>query len=343
MNAAYPSGRPSFSHTALEYYMKCGEFYRKWYLDRTVPRPVGRGIDLMVGAVVHTVLENYYKQAQKSSALAHLERYWRAYFEQFKLTAVYALIREWFTDHENLKLRATKDYIGEDAIRSKDGKVARSPQMTSAWGAASAALNLDQRKRIIDVAVGKQDSDYADTSVVEVFCGTFTCLRDYEHPSAIVQIDAIETNLANVRYPRTGKAVTGKIDLICRTAENDLMIVDHKTSQHAHQEAYKVGYSEQLLLYGWAYFQMHGKVPEYIGINFIRKNWFVASPFDMELAQECVQRRETAIQGILRGVFIARNPTDFGSPCYGEYSKYKCPYLAVCHPKFYSHVRDESR
>lgn len=348
----FPSGRASWSHSAMETYTKCPHLYYLYYLAKDVPRPQMGRFDKQVGVVTHLVLEDYYARAvtdgkqegthpaELGPVRPYLDRYWNNYFQSIGVPKIAGLIREWLTDQDLLYARADKDYIGNDAIRNAKGEAPKVPAMTTAWKDAAKALGLPERKTAIDGTVAKLDSGYLGISIIDVFQESFKILENYAHPSDIGEIEVLEKQLSGVRYPTTGKALTGKIDLIGRTADGFRVIVDHKSAARTHRDPVKVSFSEQLLLYGWADYQMTGRIPEYIAINFLRSNTLVAGFFDMAEAEDALARREQIIMAILRGVFPRRGPVEFGSPCYNENTKNRCAYLQKCYPKFAEHVQE---
>lgn len=200
-------------------------------------------------------------------------------------------------------------------------------------------------------------------SIFDIYTLSWQILRGYVDPVAGTTIYGVEYKLTDYDsdfhrmvnpvtlipahtkqlYPALGNQsptmevgatyLTGFIDLVVIDGQNRVYIIDHKTSKGGAPSTYKVASWEQLLIYGWAWNQLHGRYPDFIGINQLRDKVLVCAPFDPELAEAAVRRKLAAIKGIDAEIFIQAGPTDFGTPCL-QFNGEPCGYLAHCHPKF---------
>lgn len=144
-----------------------------------------------------------------------------------------------------------------------------------------------------------------------------------------------------VRDPKTGEIeysddttmFNGYIDLVCRTRDGKLAIIDHKTSKGEPPTMAKVARHQQLLLYGWAIWRLTGEVPDLIGINHLRTNKLVLAKFNLDLALEVLKAKLQTIRGIDNKVHIKQDPYGYGSMCITQSSKGEkyCPYFHLCH------------
>ena len=176
-----PSGKPSFSYSAIEKYLKCGHLYFLHYLDKMTPRPEGSSDARMIGGVVHEVLETVYTKMD-APAPVYLERYWRSFFRRIEMPQLYGAVQEYNNDWNILLTKATADYTGDDAIRTGEGKVPKHPTMTRGWNDAIVEANMDKKKSLIDEAVGKAVPDYQGASVVDVMRESQKILENFEPP-----------------------------------------------------------------------------------------------------------------------------------------------------------------
>lgn len=334
----------SFSHSALETYNQCGEKYRLWYMSDT-PRPESRTVETIVGTCVHGILEIHYnnwKNNTKRPLADSVHEFWFDMLKKADLEGVHASLQMYHQRLQDVRRRASKDYAGSDAIRTKDGSVSKSPHLTSAWTDALKKSGLEALREGIDWAAGESDSQWTVASICDTYSDVVTMLASYRDPYDIHTIEAVEFKIEH-KYPQSGEPMVGFIDIVARSPRGHLIIIDHKTTSKPHRESYKVEHHDQLLLYGWAYSKLTGQTPGYLGINFIKNNSMVVGAFDMNLAERAIERREKRIAGINAGIFPIQSPTEFGSPCWREYSRMACPYLDMCHPEFSAHVKSEFR
>jgi RecB family exonuclease len=339
-----------FSYSKLEKYAQCSEFYRLYYLDKSVPRPDTSSIHTVVGNICHEVLEDYYGRIQAGvdaeSVEALLTRWWQNELARIGLLGSWPELTRYAQDLMQLHARASAHYTGLDAIRTSAGKVPEKPERTTIWQRAAAELQLDSRLAALNVAVRAvvTDGHWVKYSLPDVMAETHRILTGYRDPVAGCRIEQIEYALSEydeefkrirnaVIFPGTDAHLNGFIDLVVTDGYNRIYIIDHKTSKEAPSAA-KVSHWEQLLLYGWAWHRVTGQVPDVIAINHLRSKQLICAPFDLARAEEAVSRKMKQIDAVAKEVFIPQNPTDFGSACFNAYTKEPCGYLAHCHPTY---------
>lgn len=144
----------------------------------------------------------------------------------------------------------------------------------------------------------------------------------------------LDPSSKEIKYPDDNDLFNGYIDLVCRTPDGKLAVIDHKTSKGDAPSVTKVARHQQLLLYGWAIWRVTGTAPEYIGINHLRTNKLVLAPFSMEMALEALKSKLQTINGVNHNVFIKQDPYGYGSMCITDSAKGPryCPYFDMCHP-----------
>jgi hypothetical protein len=390
-----------FSHTRLDKYNECSEYYRLYYIDKSVPRPDTDRFSTTVGSICHDILETY------GNNIRNFQLQWQRQPQPHEVPSVQQLAAEhWHTllakDNlahllptlnmsaqvlANLKLRASASYQGPDAIR-KSGKfkgaeawkndIATAPEKTAAWTNAYAAAGIEQQEEYAN-NMAKQahaalpivplpDDDpaavkslipkvgiWAKFSLTKVYADVMSIINIFTDHVWGCRIDGVEFQISEyddefkrlrnaVYFPGTDVIYKGYIDLAVTDSYNRVYLIDYKSSKEAPTQS-KVAHWEQLLLYGWAWKQIHGQYPHMIAIWHLRTNQFIWAPFDPVKAEQAVARKMKAIKAIEQEVFIQQNPTDFSSNCVNKLTKEPCPYLEHCHPEFavaYALEREEA-
>jgi hypothetical protein len=332
VQAAPPAKKISYS--AIEKYLKCSELYRRWYLDKSVPRPLDISVAMEGGTYVHGALEEYYGVYERGMhPMNIMEFMWQIELAKYELDGLYEDLQGLRFDYSSLMGRAAADYKGPNPIRNGKNEVPKKPKQTKAWEKMAAALNLENREHRVNIKAAEKNPVWKELRLSDVFSESYYLLEKFKDNFIGHTIIAIEFEF-EVVLPGTDYIFRGKIDLITRDAFGRLGIYDHKTSKDA-PTAGKVQHWEQLLLYAWAYWIYTQEWPSLLGINHLRSGNLVTGNFDQSLVQPAVDRKIAATRGIDAGVFIPRAPGDFGAPCVNEYDEERvCCYFKVCHPKF---------
>lgn len=342
----------AFSFSRIEKYNSCSEYFRLYYVDKPVARPVTDTVATVMGTLVHETLEEFYgpNVDRAIDPVQILDLIWDNRLQQLGLSHVKPQLMSIAADVVRLNQRASADYVGPDAIRDEKGKPYKSPQRSNAWAQAVRELKLDQRRAAIDTLAAAKGKPWSAVSLSEVYAETFAVLEPYNDPfvSVGLTVRAQEVPLSSpaqkgeaymndpkiniVRLPN-GDLYTGYIDSICTDALGRTYIIDHKTSKEAPTQA-KVAHWEQLILYAWAHYQVWGFYPHYIGINSVRHGQLIIAPFNPALVEGTLRRFMSGIDGADKRAFVQQSPIAHGAQCYKEFTKTPCPYLGYCHPEF---------
>lgn len=342
-----------FSFSAIERYLKCSEFYRKW-MDKSIPRPVTDNINTVAGNVVHEVCELFYGPDldRQVPVLDLLDTTWSATLHNANIGDLHAMLNHVASDLLTLTERTKATYTGADRIW--DGsKPYSKPAQTSAWKAARQQLKLDQRQATIDTHAAHADPLWGKVSLSGAYALSYQYLSGFVDTLTPVGLSvcAIELPLSGGRKGSrkdTGERVNvvrlpsndifmGYIDLVAMDRSGYLYLLDHKTSKKAPSQA-DVAHWEQLLLYAWAHHYVWGRWPDFIGINHIQSGKLITAPLRTDLAEQAVRRFVAAIEAIDRGTFLVQSPTAFNSKCYDGYNRVPCEYMHLCHPTYYRQV-----
>ena len=76
--------------------------------------------------------------------------------------------------------------------------------------------------------------------------------------------------------------LTGKIDLICKDKNGDIVVIDHKSKGRFKNKVEKHDYARQLYLYAYAVFKKYGKFPKTLIFNMFRIPDWVVIPFNRD-------------------------------------------------------------
>lgn len=338
------------SFSRLEKYGKCSYLYWLHYW-KPIPRPVTDTVPTVAGTVAHAVLEVFYPidgNNRVVSTLDLLNQYWEDRLKEEGLESCFTELQYIALQMETLHARATEGYTGPDPILNKDGKFGKMYKKTNAWSDALRDSGIASLAASINETAGQKHKLWATVSLSEVFSETYVFLKNYRDTMAFLSIYMLEMPISRdddqqpvntVYWPGTAIEFTGFLDVIATDPQGRIYIIDHKTSKDKPDEN-KVAHWEQLLLYGWAMHQLWGRYPDYIGINSLRGNVLTVAAFDPSLIEGAMNRALGKMRGIHGELFYQSNPTDYGSPCYNDFSpENSCAYLSHCHPRFFQAVR----
>jgi len=331
----------SYSHSALEMYSACGEKYRLWYIADPDNRPSNESFHTLVGVHAHAILETYYRAIKAGTRIPladAAQSYWDTFLANVNIGFIGKMLDEYRTDYARLKFRASKEYTGPNAIRTASGEVPKNLAMTASWQQALGASGLPKRKVLLDKAAHKAGSIWQTVSFIDVFVDVSEIIENHTTSLAIHEVVDIEYEF-NVSVQ--GAEFRGFLDLIAKTPDGKLVIIDWKTNSRTHRDSYKIAHHPQLLLYGWIYESLTGQRPDQIAIGFLRSNDLVLAEYDADLAEETMARRHRFIDGINKDVFPMASPVQFNSPCHN--GKMVCPYLERCHPKYAAAVPEAGK
>jgi PD-(D/E)XK nuclease superfamily len=333
------SFKPYASYSRLSKYNSCGQAYKLHYIDK-IPSSLF-SLATLTGSIYHTAAEKYLEDYANSQALDFFEAAVHATLENYKIKLPANLLNELIElaiTKSEIYYKCTEAYVGKDAIRTKDGRVSSSPEMTSGFKSAYFKAEIQPKKENIDIASVALSDEFMSVSLSDAFCNAYFLVKQLELPSWFKKVCSIEFEFSNqpspgiinneIYWPGTDLLFNGKIDLVCLDQEDELIIIDHKTSSgEAPNESY-VKHHEQLNVYAWFYRELFNIAPNKMGINHVKSKKWITSEIDYALAEEIVLNLVKAHHSIKEEKFSKRNPTNFNSPC--TY----CNFLPLCYPNF---------
>lgn len=347
-----PEHKNFYSISRLKTYSECSKFYENRYINKIKVQDVSSST--LLGTLVHGAIEEYYLSADRNGKPDSLNRCFSrssskillemGLLEEEELNYISSSLNAYSLNIKTLYKKASKLYQGSDAIRTREGKEAKSPQATSAWKAEAKLLGLESSKRTIDTFFkGKLPTEI---SLAEVYAEALHLVTNYRHPRLITKVEAVEfpishkdlendtlVNPVNMPDEFGGEEdffFNGYVDLIGETESGEKVIVDHKTSKKAYTEE-DLKYNPQLIAYAWAYSVLTGDKVSYIGINNIRDREFVYTELpDDDQCQEILNSLFSNHKDISSCSFKKKAPEPY-SPCLNMFGK-PCPYLPCCWP-----------
>lgn len=328
---------PYLSVSRLDAYQKCGEYYRLRYVEKVRTTEVTKST--LKGSLVHNAIEAYYNDPNWIGA--DLEgKYRQAIHETLlnqKLILPYedhivGALNEYSAALMQLYSKASGDYNGPDAIRTKDGKVPSNPTLTSQWKKLENQMNISDRKEPLDNLFAERGG--LSFSICEAVVEARALCVKYRHPSEVSEVRHIEYPLSEVDsgclinpvslepFGCSAIYLHGYIDLI-GVCEEGLAVIDFKTSVKAPSPD-EVTNHVQLLSYSWALEQLNpGTKVAKIGICHIKSGqliWVNVPTYRDRILQEYFQLHK----GISQGSFQKRR-----TECNNWYGQ-QCPYYNLC-------------
>lgn len=126
-------------------------------------------------------------------------------------------------------------------------------------------------------------------------------------------------------YISVEHSVRGIIDAVELSADGDVTIIDYKTTGEGEVNDYKI----QLATYAQLYTEFHGKMPEKVGVHFLKDGVFKAIPVDPSLLAFAKSEFEQ-IHIKTASDNIEDYPQVIGSHC--KWSGGKCDFYELCFP-----------
>lgn len=344
----------SYSVSRLKTYQQCSySYYHRYVLKTPV---VSLSDSTITGSLVHNALEYLYKieddevfyliEAFHKTAINSLVDIIKVKEEE--AVSLYGLLLDYAERQSSLYKRASTEYVGVDAIRKADGKVADNPSMTSSWKKAEKELGLIETRISLDSYVRERNKDLENCSICFAFSEALLICDNYRSPSALKEILAIEFPISHfvsgthqlvnpVPIPIETKDtiyLNGYIDMIALVSyegKEYKAIIDHKTSKSDYT-AEDIEYNRQLVTYAYAYEYLTGEKIEVIGINNMRTNSLVLAKINTQSSIEAIHNLFSPHSMIEQQMFVKHIPEDKYSPCFNSFGK-PCTYLKYCYPK----------
>lgn len=330
---------PYYSISRLDAFNKCGRYYELKYIER-IPSD-GLNKSNLLGSILHKALELFYSDNSWQGGTL-IDRFPEAVASaltkarligEFELDLIESL-KDYTKLTEGLYLRASEQYIGSDAIRTKDGKVPSNPQMTGQWKKLEGQLGISTRKEAID-NLFQERPPHVNFSVCEVLSEARNLCSQYKHNPLLSQVNGVEVPISEVidneivnpvpldSLGVNGYFLHGYIDLV-GIYRGEGIVIDHKTSLKLPSEE-DLRHHVQLLSYSWALEQINPSIPiRYIGIDHIRSGKTVITEVPNN-RDEILREYFDIHQDIKSGIF--RKRLNMCTDWFGG----KCPFYYHCH------------
>lgn len=356
-----------YSVSRLKLFSQCSQAYKYTYIDKI--KVFSQSNSTIIGSLLHDSLEIY---LHSDNSLPFIE----VFEEQSKKTIVkrkyivdnldevtynrlYNQLIDYSRDIRTLHYRASAEYTGKNAIRTKDGKPPSNPMMTSGWKQAAKNLNLEERYSYLEEQFN-YISNLPEVNLVEAFTEAYTLACNYETPKEIVETIALEFPLSDYNY-ETGEFtnavlmpdeyggdsniyLNGYIDwmgYVNFQGKKRFALIDYKTSKENLTED-KLEYHAQLLAYVYAVERLLGIEVEVIGVHSLRHKKLALTLVDREILQEANRSLFSKHKKIAACQFEKDHlPDSQYSPCLNSFSR-ECPHLSLCYPKIYNKLHPES-
>ena len=357
----------SYSVSRLKTYSECSQAYKYKYIDKL--KVTSASVSTIIGSLLHESLEIYLHPDNTIDFITVFENqskiafYKRKYIDENTDKSIfdklYNNLLEYSRDVRTLYHRASADYTGKLAIRTKDGKVSNSPMMTSGWKTASKNLNLGERYYELEDEFN-QICILEDISLVEAFTEAYNLASNYETPEEIIETVALEFKLSDYNYETkeftnavlmpdeyggdTEIYLNGYIDwlgYVMFEGQRRFALIDYKSSKE-NLTVDKLEYHAQLLAYVYAVEKLTGIQVEVIGVHSLRHKKLVLVEVDRDILKVANNSLFSKHNLIANNYFYQEHlPDSQYSKCLNSFNK-ECPFLQYCYPKMYNRLHPES-
>jgi len=343
----------TYSVSKLKEYSSCPASYRHKYILKTPYRSGSRST--LMGSTVHESLEEFYRGENwldkpfidtfTAVSLNSLRTVFSLQCDSEILLDIHTRLMDLAMCTDQLHVRASPSYRGEDAIRKGNGEVASKPEITAAWKKALAELNIEGTTDRLNQEMLDINPELDGLEPVSAFTDAVSLALGYRHPREISSIIAVEMPFSAaedgilqnpVLMPDNyggseGIYFKGYIDLVCEV-NGELAILDHKTSKEVVTPD-MVRHNAQLSGYAWAYRKLTGKTVKYIGINHIRTSQLILQECVPAISVESFRNLAANYTAIKYGLFPKKAPDTEYSSCLKSFGS-TCPFLSQCHPHY---------
>ena len=350
----------TYSVSRLKTFGQCSQYYKYTYIDKI--KVFSQSQATLIGSLLHDSLEIYLHSDNSLPFIDVFEEQSKKTFIKRKyilenvdnnlFNNLYNLLLDYSRDIRTLWFRASAEYEGKNAIRTKDGKPPSNPLMTSGWKEASKNLNLDSRfyylkNEFINI------SNLPEINLVDVYTDAYTLACNYEKPKEIIETLALEFPLSSYDYDTKelinpvlmpdeygGESeiyLNGYIDWVGYVNYNgkkSFALIDYKTSKENLTED-KLDYHAQLLAYVYGVEKLLGVQVDVIGVHSLRHKKLALVEVDRDIL-EIANRSLFSKHISIASCHFEKDhlPDSQYSPCLNSYGK-NCAYLEICHPKMY--------
>ena len=346
-----------YSVSKIKTYKQCSQMYKYRYVDKLNIYKISTAT--LIGTILHATLEYLYGEEAKAdeSIVTAVDAFYSVIIPTLidagikNAEAILQDLLSYNADILQLYQRASPEYRGIDAIRTKAGEVPKAPEMTGVWKQECKKLRLDDRKKTLDICVNSISTELEKVSITEVFSKAFNIAANYVTPPEIHEILYLELPLSRWSYTESklynpikfpgclheNIYLNGYIDLVCKLNINGKIVnavVDYKTSKEEFTKSI-VEHNQQLLVYAKAAELLLNIDIEYIAILSFLQSRLIYTPVNKEVQDLILINYNNVINNSLNISYIKHVPDSKYSPCLNSF-KDVCPFLENCWPSAYN-------
>ncbi len=357
-NTTRQDNRPAtYSVSKLRTFHTCSMLYKYKYVDRIRDNSLTKGT--VIGSCLHQILEDTYrpfigidnppKTIIGPIVLTSTNEVLSKVFVH-DLTEQIQTIYTYYNQVEELYYRASASYEGDFPIRKGDGSVAQAPEMTATWKKELAKLGVDDIQTNINRYIKSVDGRWENIDFFDLVLNVFKVASKFNLDPRIKKIVGVELEFSPesniIPTPNVGDngpILEAYIDLVAELEDGEIAIIDYKSGSQDYEEA-EIDFNSQLLTYSYAYEQLKGQQPKYIGIYNLRSNKLILSEMRPAIRDQVLIQLTSVHTDIINNKFEKRIPNkDYANscPCLDQFHK-PCPFLANCYPDLYEKLNTKS-
>lgn len=341
--------RPAtYSVSKLRTFHTCSMMYKYKYVDKIRDNSLTKAT--LIGSCLHQALEDNYfafigidnppATLPEQTILKGINDVLSKVFLH-DLTEQIAQVYTYYQSIQELYVRASANYTGPNPIRKGDGTVAQAPEMTGTWKKELAKLKVDNIEKELNSYIKSVDARWINLDFFDIVITVLKVGSKFNLDSRIKKIIGVELEFSPetnvIVTPNTtdkGPILEAYIDLVAELDNGEIAIIDYKSGSQDYSEA-EIDFNSQLLMYSYAYEQLTGKAPKYIGIYNLRTNKLLLSEMIPAFREQVIEQLTGVHNDIVNGKFEKRLPnkdTANSCPCLDQFHK-PCPFLANCYPE----------
>jgi hypothetical protein len=356
------------SYTRLSSFSKCPQKYNYSYVNKLKENTIEvLEESLLIGRLTHKCLEMHLNGAELKIALELVLPKWLK--KDCNLTAV-----EDDTDEEGyvvcngiptrllvdyaIKIgciyhRCSQNYLEEDAIRNNDGSVPKDPFNYPPTSVKKEINNLGLYKTSLDInnIATILNPQFRRLKLCDLVAKAAFYLYNFKKPDWVAETLGVEFKFDNLNLEwKRGKNWSGGIDWVFKTVDGAVVICDHKTEKNK-LSGLDVMMHPQLNLYAHLYYELTGKLPDYLGIYHLPSGELVMAQVDLNVVEKVVKELEIIEDDIQAAEESNRwrkplSPAEYDAPCFRRDWKTDalvsvCKYFKHCWSNYAFNIEDE--
>jgi hypothetical protein len=256
--------------------------------------------------------------------------------------------------HETALLlyRAGPNYHEADKIRKKDKGVAVDPLAypPERFSREYRDKDLPKARQLLDTEAIKFNPAFSRFSFAETAAKAVAYFYNFYLPNWWKKNIGVEYDGSphNIKF-NDSLDWTLFIDWVYETHEGAIIICDHKTNKEC-PTGLDVLYHSQLNAYAGVWYEITGRLPDYIAISYPPTGEHILAKTDIRIVgQTLTYLRSIQTQIDLdseHDTWVKAFPSDYGTPCWKRNFKSKnlddvCPYLENCWPQYADLIKPE--